>query len=169
MNTRDPLWNDYVLTGPNTYTRHPSYYVPPELMSPLGIRHPQMGIDFLSPMQSELLALIRDLQKRVDNLENKLKLLDGIDNLEKKVDKLEELVVAGAFAPGGILSTQAELEFNNLLGDYIQNNACEIVKKIVDVEIDKEEEQVYGKIPEKKSKSSKRRSRRRKNMYKKNK
>jgi hypothetical protein len=85
--------------------------------------------------------------------------------LKSKVEKLENLVVAGAFAPGGILSTQAEMEFNNLLGDYIQNDAGKALKESVEVEI--QEEEVKQKAPNT-SKASKRRVRRKRRNGRKN-
>ena len=99
-----------------------------------------------------------------------------VETLISKVDKLENLVVAGAFAPGGILSTQAEVEFHNLLGDYIQNDAGKALKESVEVELQEEEVEQKEPIQEakevkktpEKSNASKRKARRKRRTDRKN-
>lgn len=50
------------------------------------------------------------------------------EQLEEKVKELSRLVVAGAFAPGGILSVEAKSDFDIHLSNYMEKHSNELIE-----------------------------------------
>jgi ribosomal protein L12E/L44/L45/RPP1/RPP2 len=50
------------------------------------------------------------------------------EQLEEKVKELSNLVVAGAFAPGGVLSVEAKSDFDIHLSNYMEKHSNDLIE-----------------------------------------